>query len=242
MAEFELSNNYGKQVHLREFADKPIVVLAFLGTQCPLAKLYGPRLNELNTKYAAQGVVVLGVNSNKQDSLTELTAFVHRHEIEFPMLKDVGNRLADAVGATRTPEVFVLDAQRQLRYHGRIDDQYGVGVSRPQPLRSDLSIAIDELLADSAVTEPETRAVGCVIGRVKQVEADGAVTYTKDIAPIFNAHCVECHRSGEIGSFTLDSYADVLGWEDTILEVIGNNRMPPGMPIRSLGISKMTRG
>jgi len=99
MAEFELSNNYGTQVHLREFADKPIVVLAFLGTQCPLAKLYGPRLNELNTKYAAQGVVVLGVNSNKQDSLTELTAFVHRHEIEFPMLKDVGNRLADAVGA-----------------------------------------------------------------------------------------------------------------------------------------------
>ncbi len=227
MAEFELSNNYGKPVHLREFADKPIVVLAFLGTQCPLAKLYGPRLNELNTKYAAKGVVVLGVNSNKQDSLTELPAFVHRHEIEFPMLKDVGNRLADAVGATRTPEVFVLDAQRQLRYHGRIDDQYGVGVSRPQPLRSDLSIAIDELLADRAIAKPETRAVGCVIGRVKQVEANGAVTYTKDIAPIFNAHCVECHRSGEIGPFTLDSYTDVLGWEDTILEVIGNNRMPP---------------
>ena len=227
MADFELSNNYGKLVHLQEFANKPIVVLAFLGTQCPLAKLYGPRLNELNTKYAAQGVVVLGVNSNKQDSLTELTAFVHRCEIEFPMLKDVGNRLADAVGATRTPEVFVLDAQRQLRYHGRIDDQYGVGVSRPQPFRSDLSIAIDELLADKTVTQPETRAVGCVIGRVKEVEANGAVTYNKDIAPIFNAHCVECHRSGEIGPFTLDSYSAVLGWEDTILEVIDNLRMPP---------------
>ncbi len=227
MAEFELSNNYGKPIPLREFEDKPIVVLAFLGTQCPLAKLYGPRLNEIQTKYAAQGVVVIGVNSNKQDSLTELTAFVNRYEIEFPMLKDVGNRLADAVIATRTPEVFVLDAQRQLRYHGRIDDQYGVGVSRAQAARADLSIAIDELLANKPVAKPETRAVGCVIGRVKKGETGGAVTYTKDIAPIFNAHCVECHRSGEIGPFTLDSYAAVLGWEDTILEVIDSNRMPP---------------
>ena len=227
MTDFELSNNYGKPVHLSEFADKPIVVLAFLGTQCPLAKLYGPRLNDLNAKYAAQGVVVLGVNSNKQDSMTELTAFVHRYEIEFPMLKDVGNQLADAVGATRTPEVFVLDAQRKLRYHGRIDDQYGVGVSRPEPLRSDLATAIDELLADQVVCQPETRAIGCVIGRIKEVEASGTVTYNKDIAAIFNAHCVECHRSGEIGPFTLDSYAAVLGWEDTILEVIDNNRMPP---------------
>ncbi len=227
MADFELSNNYGTTVALREFADRPIVVLAFLGTQCPLAKLYGPRLNELQEKYADQGVVVLGINSNKQDSLTELTGYVHRQHIAYPMLKDVGNRLADAVGATRTPEVFVLDQQRQLRYHGRIDDQYGVGVSRQEPTRNDLAEAIDELLAGQAVSQPETRAVGCIIGRVKPAQTTGAVTFNKHIAPIFNAHCVQCHRSGEIGPFTLGSYDDVLGWEETILEVIADNRMPP---------------
>ena len=227
MADFELSNNYGKPVALREFSDRPIVVLAFLGTQCPLAKLYGPRLNELQEKYAPHGVVVLGISSNKQDSLTDLTNYVHRQHIAYPMLKDVGNRLADAVGASRTPEVFVLDDQRQLRYHGRIDDQYGVGVSRVEPTRSDLAEAIDELLADRPVSQPETRAVGCVIGRVKPVQATGEVTFNKHIAPIFNAHCVQCHRAGEIGPFTLSSYQDVLGWEDTILEVIADNRMPP---------------
>lgn len=227
MQEYELSNNYGKTTALRDYADKQIIVLAFLGTECPLAKLYGPRLSELQDKFAAQDVMILGINSNKQDSLTELTGYVHRAQINFPMLKDVGNKLADAVGATRTPEVYVLDASRQVRYHGRIDDQYGVGVARPQPERSDLVVAIEELLAGKAVSQPVTPAVGCYIGRVKPIEPQGQVTFAKHIAPILNARCVECHRTGEIGPFTLTSYDDVLGWEDTILEVIADNRMPP---------------
>jgi peroxiredoxin len=224
---FELSNNYGKSIALREFADKPLIVLAFLGTECPLAKLYGPRLNELQEKFAAQGVQVIGVNSNKQDSLTELTAYVHRSQIDFPMLKDVGNKLADAIGATRTPEIFLLDRQRDVRYHGRIDDQYSVGVARPEAQRADLELAIEELLAGKPVSQAEAASVGCYIGRVKAVESAGEVTYTKHIAPILNARCVECHRVGEIGPFTLTSYEDLLGWEDTILEVIADNRMPP---------------
>ncbi len=227
MNDFQLSNNYGKSIALRDFSDKPIVVLAFLGTECPLAKLYGPRLSELQDRFADQGVVVLGINSNKQDSLTELTAYVHRSKINFPMLKDVGNKLADAVGATRTPEVFVLDSNRQVRYHGRIDDQYGVGVARPQAERADLAVAIEELLSGASVTQATTVAVGCYIGRVKKMEAAGQVTFNKHIASILNARCVECHRAGEIGPFTLTSYQDVLGWEDTILEVIADNRMPP---------------
>ncbi len=227
MQQFELSNNYGKSIALREFDDKPIVVLAFLGTECPLAKLYGPRLDDLQKRYADRGVVVLGINSNKQDSLTELTAYVHRSKIQFPMLKDVGNRLADAVGATRTPEVYLLDAERQVRYHGRIDDQYGVGVARPKAETDDLAVAIEELLAGKTVTHSEMPAVGCYIGRVKSIEQAGEVTFNKHIAPILNARCVECHRSGEVGPFNLTNYADVLGWEDTILEVIADNRMPP---------------
>lgn len=224
---FELSNNYGKSVALREFADRPIMVLAFLGTECPLAKLYGPRLDELQKRFADQGVVVIGINSNNQDSLSELTAYVHRSKISFPMLKDVGNRLADAVGATRTPEVFVLDADRQVRYHGRIDNQYGIGVARPQAEREDLTIAIEELLAGKMVSIPKTPAVGCYIGRVKSVEKTGEITFNKHISRILNARCVECHRVGEIGPFNLTNYADVLGWEDTILEVLADNRMPP---------------
>lgn len=224
---FTLSNNYGKDVVLSSFADKRIVVLAFLGTECPLAKLYGPRLTRIAEKFEKDEVAVIGICSNKQDSLTELSAYVHRFEIGFPMLKDVGNRLADAVGATRTPEVFVFDADRSLRYQGRIDDQYGVGYARDKPTKSDLEAAIAALLAGKSVAQAETNAVGCVIGRVKNRPATGSITFTQHIAPILNARCANCHREGEIGPFTLTSYEDVLGWEDTILEVIDDRRMPP---------------
>ncbi|MCA9227853.1 MAG: redoxin domain-containing protein, partial [Planctomycetales bacterium] len=118
---------YGKQHALAEWADRSVIVVAFLGTECPLAKLYGPRLQQLATEYDSRGVQLIGVNSNSQDSLTELAAYGKRHEISFPLLKDLGNRVADQFGAKRTPEVFVLDQERQVRYWGRIDDQYGVG-------------------------------------------------------------------------------------------------------------------
>jgi mono/diheme cytochrome c family protein len=159
--------------------------------------------------------------------LKELNAYVQRHNITFPMLKDVGNRLADVVGATRTPEVYLLDASGVVQYHGRIDDQYGIGYAREKPQRSDLSLAIDELISGSPVTVAQTDAVGCFIGKVKQLAARGDVTFTRHIAPLLNQHCVACHREGEIGPFNLTSYQDIAGWEDTILEVVDQQRMPP---------------
>ncbi|MEL7267678.1 MAG: redoxin domain-containing protein, partial [Planctomycetota bacterium] len=181
----------------------------------------------IHNRYADRGVQVIGINSNKQDSLTELAAYVHRHQISFPMLKDPGNRIADALGARRTPEVFLLDRQRVVRYHGRIDDQYGVGYSRERDAKPELTLAIDALLAGTPIALAETQAVGCIIGRVKKATPRGDITFNKDIAPILNAKCVTCHRPGEIAPFSLISYDDVLGWEDTILEVIADNRMPP---------------
>lgn len=227
LKDFTLSNNYGKPVALTDFEEKKVVVLAFLGTECPLAKLYGPRLSQLQESFADDSVAIIGISSNKQDSLTELTAYAHRYGINFPILKDVGNRLADEIGATRTPEVYVLDAKRDIRYQGRIDDQYGVGYSRERPEQSDLKLAIQSLLDGKSIATPKTKAIGCVIGRVKQATPTGDVTYTKHIAKILNSRCVECHRRGEIGPFTLTSYQDVLGWEETILEVIADKRMPP---------------
>ena len=224
---FTLDNCYGKPVSLDDLNDKKIVVITYLGTECPLAKLYSRRLSQLQTRYAEDGVAFLGVNSNTQDSLTELAAFTRRYEVNFPMLKDPGNRVADAMNAKRTPEVFVLDQERIVRYHGRIDDQYGVGYSKDKTVHSDLNAAIEDLLADRPVKVAETKPVGCHIGRLQKVEPTGEITYTKHIAPIFNARCVSCHREQEVAPFTLTSYQDIQGWEETILEVIADNRMPP---------------
>lgn len=224
--QFKLRSYEGREWTDADFNDKSLVVVAFLGTECPLVKLYGPKLQSLSEEFN-KDVAFIGVNSNTQDSVTEMSAYAERHGVRFPMLKDVGNKLADRFKAERTPEVFLLDAKRTVRYHGRIDDQYGIGIIRDKAERNDLRIAIEELLAGKDVAIPETEVVGCHIGRVKVTEPIGEITYTKDIAPIFNRRCVECHRDGELAPFTLTSYDDIIGWEDTICEVIEENRMPP---------------
>lgn len=224
---FELKDFGGKAHTLAELADKQAVVVVFLGTECPLATLYAPRLSQLAERFAAQGVAFVGINSNQQDSLSEMAAYAKTHGLNFPLLKDVGNVVADQFGAVRTPEVFLLDKNRVVRYWGRIDDQYVVGRQRKQATREDLAAALGEILAGKEVSQNVTEAPGCRIGRVHQAQADAQVTFSKHIAPLLNSRCVECHRPGEIGPFSLTSYDEVAGWAETIVEVVDENRMPP---------------
>lgn len=224
--DFTLRSHEGREWSSSDFADKQLMVVAFLGTECPLVKLYGPRLQRLSEEYA-DDVAVVGINANTQDSVTEMSAYAERYGVKFPLLKDVGNRVADQFNAQRTPEVFLLDADRRIRYRGRIDNQYGVGIVRDKADREDLRQAIEELLAEQTVSVPQTEVVGCHIGRVKKVAPTGEITYTKHISRLFNKRCVECHRDGELAPFPLTRYEDVIGWEDTICEVIEDNRMPP---------------
>jgi peroxiredoxin len=228
---FSLRDYRGKLRSLDEWADAKLVVVAFLGTECPLAKLYAPRLEELHEKFADQGVAFLGIDANRQDSITELAAFARVHGLAFPLLVDAGNEVADKLGALRTPEVFVLDRDRKVRYWGRIDDQYGQGSSsgyaRPKAQRHDLAAALDELLAAKPVSVPVTEARGCLIGRVPKIDAHGEVTYSNQIARVLEDRCVRCHREGEIGPFPLVAYDEVVGWAEMMREVINEGRMPP---------------
>ncbi len=227
VGDFKLPDAYGQQRSLSDYRTADAVVVVFLGVECPLAKLYGPRLASLAADYAGRDVAVIGINANRQDSLSELAAYGRKHGIAFPLLKD---NQADAVkrfGATRTPEAFVLDRDRVIRYQGRIDDQYDVGVVRKAPTRNFVREALDTVLAGDEVATPETRAVGCVIGLPREVDANSAVTYSQHVAPILEKHCVECHREGEIGPFALRDYDEVAGWADMIAEVVRDQRMPP---------------
>jgi peroxiredoxin len=224
--DFTLSDFLGKGHSLRDFEDS-IVVVAFLGTECPLAKIYGAQLAALSEKYKDRGVVFLGINSNQQDTPTELGHYARQHKITFPLLKDPGNRVADQFKAKRTPEVFVLDRENVIRYQGRIDNQFGVGYARRGATRKHLAQAIEELASGKAVSVPFAKAVGCHIGRVVRTAPTGDITYTKDISRLFQKHCVQCHRDGGIAPFALRSYDDAAAWAETICEVVQEQRMPP---------------
>ena len=184
--EFSLQDFRGKSHALSDLQGSKLVVVAFLGVECPLSKLYAPRLVELAKQYEPQGVAFLGVDSNRQDSVTEMAQYAKLHGIEFPLLKDLNNSLADALGASRNPQVFLLDTEHVVRYLGRIDDQYGFetgsGYARPVATKRDLANALDELLAGKSVTQPTTEAIGCLIGRVRPADNSSDVTYSNQIA------------------------------------------------------------
>jgi peroxiredoxin len=228
---FTLDDFRGKAHALSDCADKAAVVVCFLGTECPLTRLYGPRLQALSERFGSRGVAFLGVDSNVQDSMTEMAAYARVHGINFPILKDLGNKVADAFGATRTPQVFVLDKDRIIRYCGRVDGQFtfgsGVGLAQPVVQREDLAIALEELLAGKAPSVAATEPKGCLIGRVPEVKNDSPVTYSNQIARLIQRRCLECHREGQIAPFAMTDYEEVAGWGDMIAEVVREQRMPP---------------
>lgn len=223
----QLNDYRGAAWSWSDLKDKPVVVVAFLGTECPLVKLYAERLQQLANQYAAKNVAFIGINSNQQDSLAEIGHFVKEHGLTFTMLKDAGNAVADQFGAERTPEVFVLDGNRKVHYHGRIDDQYTYGVQKQKAEQRFLADAIDAVLAGKRVAVTQTEVVGCHIGRVLSPQGDSEVTYSKHISRILNERCVSCHRPGEIGPFSLRNYSETVGWAEMIAEVVQQHRMPP---------------
>ena len=224
---FTASSIQGEAVELKVSDQPSLTVVAFLGNDCPLAKLYAPRLGELAAKYGARGVRVIGINSNRQDSPSQIEAAIKELQITFPIIKDVGRKLADAFEASRTPEIFLLDQSLIVRYHGRVDDQYQPGIARTEPKRRDLELAIEELLAGKSVSVPETNFFGCLIGREVEPTSNTSVTFTGEVYRVLRENCLECHREGDIGPFSLTDYEDARGWGDMIVEVINSGFMPP---------------
>jgi mono/diheme cytochrome c family protein len=184
-------------------------------------------LLELAGQYEAKGVQFVAIDSSQQDSLAKISKFASDSKIDFPLLKDPSNKVADQFGATRVSEVFLLDDRRAVCYHGAVDDQYTVGVARPEPHTRYLAAALDQLLSSQPIGTKSTAASGCFIGRVNPNPPTGQITYTKQVSRILNEHCVECHRPGQVAPFALTSYDETIGWADTIREVVQTERMPP---------------
>ena len=168
VADFTVRDVDGQRHSLHEYKDRKATVIVFVGTECPIANLYLPRLVELHKQYAAKGVQFLAINSNDQDSAVAVAAHARERKLPFIVAKDRDHKAANALGARRTPEAFLLDSGHVIRYRGRIDDQYGYTYRRAAPTRSELKDAIEELLAGKTITTPETEVRGCLIGRDKR--------------------------------------------------------------------------
>lgn len=223
-----LSTPDDRQVRLTDLVQgKRGLVIALVGTECPLVDRYWPRLAELQTEFSGRQIGFVALDANLQDSVEEIRAMVARHATSIPVLIDRQQQVAQALDARRTPEVFLIDATLRIRYRGRIDDQYGMGYRRPDAQEHFLAQALEALLADQEIRVPQTEAIGCLIGRLREPDPASPVTWSRQVVRIFQRRCQECHRGGGIGPMPLVNYHDVVGWQDMIAEVVRSRRMPP---------------
>jgi hypothetical protein len=217
----------GSRRSLHDFKDNKAVVLVFLGTQCPVSNLYVPSVLEMEKKYREQGVLFLAVYPNDGEDLDQIAMHSHDRDVPFPVLKDVGQILADQVGVTRVPSVAVLGGDFTLRYRGRIDDRYGVGHRKQKPTRNDLAEAVDEVIAGKKVTTAETEADGCLLQRPVKKPARTDITYSKQVSRILQKRCQSCHRPDQAAPFSLLTYDDAKRHARMLKEVTTQRRMPP---------------
>lgn len=160
---FQLTSVDGKSFSLADSAKAhKATVVMFIATKCPYSNAYNDRMKKMADEYAAKGVQFVGINSNVSEPADEVQKHGKEHGFAFPLMKDPGNKVADLYDARRTPEVFVVDPQGKVVYHGRIDENYEDASKVTSP---DLRNALDAVLSGKPIEKAETKAFGCTIKR-----------------------------------------------------------------------------
>ncbi len=232
---FTLKGGDGKEFALSSLEGKKAVVVVFLSFNCPVSNGYSPVLIELHRAYSGKGVAFVGINASDDLTAAEVARTAGEYRLPFAVLKDDGFKAADALKAKTSPEAFVLDHNLHLRYRGRIDNGYSARLKKnARTTQHDLKYALDDVLAGKAVRSPATKAIGCPIQRERVVKKDGKVTFYRDVLPILQTHCQQCHRRGEVGPFALMTYKQAVAWGHDIKEYTASRKMPPWKPVEGV--------
>ncbi len=162
--DFTLKNYDGTSYTLGELKDSKAVVIMFWSCTCPNVQPYNDRINDFVIDYRSKGITFLAINANSTETMDQVSEHAKKNNYSFPVLKDVNNVVADKIGATRTPEVYVISPDRIILYHGRISDSK----FKDQETSLDLKNALDEILAGKEVTVKTTKSFGCTIKRVQE--------------------------------------------------------------------------
>jgi len=224
----DLTTTKGVKWSLAEANKAKATVIVFLDFKCPISNRYVPILNSLAERYQGKGVVFAAVICDEEKP-EELERHMREFRTNFPVYYDPQHLVSTHFVAHVTPQAFLLDSNRILKYFGAIDDQYQDRTTRLKEVRSPhLVEALDQVLAGKAVSVKHTQAIGCPLNRVKKPEkTEGIVTFHRDVQPILQTRCQVCHRPGDVAPFPLMTFAEALNWADDIKEYVASRRMPP---------------
>lgn len=159
---FTLKDYKGNEHSLSDYKNSKAIVIIFVATECPVSNAYNERMEKIFEDYKDKGITLLGINSNKAESVSDIRSHAVKNNLSFTILKDEKNIIADKFKASFTPEVFVLSSDFNLLYHGRIDDSQ----KEKDVNTNDLRQTLDEILNGKSVSNPKTKAFGCTIKRI----------------------------------------------------------------------------
>ena len=164
--DFELPGVDEEVHHLSRYLENyRAIAVIFMCNHCPYVKLYLNRLKELQADFQDRAVTLIGINANDanqypEDSFENMKNFASENQLNFPYIRDVAQDVAESFGASKTPEVFLLDQDGRLRYKGLIDDNPDDSAAVQV---SYLRTAIAQVIDSESVNPSQTEAIGCSI-------------------------------------------------------------------------------
>jgi peroxiredoxin len=228
---FSLLDSGGAPHNLGQNDSRRVRAFVFLSTECPISNGYLKTLNELHAKFAAKSVDLFGVVADSTVTRSRTSKHFAEFKTTFPILFDASGLLLPALKPTHVPEAFVLNQDGQVVYRGAIDNAWeAIGRRRPKAEKEFLADAITAALGGKAVAVPETKPVGCLIEAAPRGDEKAKVTYARDIAPIVQARCLNCHREGQVAPFALADYEQTAKRAKQIVRVTQDRIMPPWIP------------
>jgi peroxiredoxin len=162
---FSLPSVDGKVYSLSDFDEKMVLCLIFTCNHCPYVKAVEDRINRISKDYAQRSFALLCINSNDEteypeDSFGDMVTRSREKGFVFPYLRDESQNIAKMYDAVCTPDIFLYDENRILRYRGRIDDNWK---DETKVTRNELQMAIDLLLSRKVIDFEIIPSMGCSI-------------------------------------------------------------------------------
>lgn len=159
-----LPSTDGRSYSVSDFTE-PVLVVVFSCNHCPYVQAYEDRMMDLVRRYGGTGVRLVAINSNEtanypEDSFDKMVERAKARGFNFPYLRDDDQSVAASFRATHTPQFFLFDRDRKLRYSGKMDDNWKDASGVKETYLAD---AIEAVLVGGTVPVPETHSVGCTI-------------------------------------------------------------------------------
>tara|TARA_Y100000385_G_scaffold65232_1_gene64585 strand:+ start:33191 stop:34942 length:1752 start_codon:yes stop_codon:yes gene_type:complete len=218
VSDFGLIDQNGDFHTLYYYTDAKAIVLYVQGNDCPFVREGIKDIKSVRKDFEDKDITFLMINSNVDDTRESIAVEAKEYDIDFPILKDKAQLVAEALQLHRTAEAIVLEPGTwDILYRGPVN-------SKTQNYLAD---ALNAQLRGEVLAENYIKGKGTAINLVSDPSGYSSISYEKDIAPLLIEKCMVCHVEGGIAPWQMKNHETVLGWSAMMRQVLQTKRMPP---------------